>query len=166
MLCVISTKTTGLKPEIHEVIELNIKPFGLETVTFKVRPDNIDRYEENVQKINGLSKEIVAHFPTKEQCMESVLKLFQGVQPIGHYFVFDYKMLHATFGQEFLEKLFAGKVIDTATLVTDININCINSGQPKRFKKDALKAVAADLEIPFTSKCEVIEQVYKKLVSE
>ena len=162
MICTISTKTTGLK-ESHEVIELNIKPLGLNEVSFKVRPDRLEFYEENVQKINNIGKEICLTFPTKEEAMKSIFANFRGITPIGHYVDFDVKMLRQTFGPEFVKELIGKRPIDTGIMTEKYNMSFLEKGKLKPFKSNALAKLVVDLKLTGTTKCEKVEQLYKKI---
>lgn len=164
MICSVATKTTGLKQGEHEVIELAIKPFGIDPVIFKVRPDRPELYDPKAQEINGISATVAAQFPDKETFKRNVLNSFRGVTAVGHYFKFDYEMILNTFGNEFIVDLFGrNKSIDTAIMAEEYNMSLIQRGEPKMFKSRGLKALCSTLEINFKTKVEAIEQVYKRL---
>lgn len=164
MICAIATKTTGLKQGEHEVIELTIKPYGSEEVTFRVRPERA--YEENVQKINGISAITAAGFPPKQEVAEHILRNFKDITPIGHYFKFDYDMIRNTFGDKFVIELFGkNRAIDTAILAEQADINRLENGQVKLFKSRGLNKICEALEINEPTKVGKIEQLYKRLTA-
>lgn len=165
LMCTISTKTTGLKPGIHEVIELNIKPLGGSVMSYRIKPERPELYEENVQKINGISATVAGSFPEKSGVMSQILNTFEGgIQAIGHVFDFDHNMIRNTFGQKFVSELFKGGHIDTALLLEKQNLKYLSGGDGPKFKSVALKKVCADLGIEFTDKCTAIEKLYGEIL--
>lgn len=163
MICAISTKTTGLK-EFHEVIEFNIKPLNGVEVTYKIRPERLEAYEEKVQEINGISRQVCESFPSKEEAKKSIFNSFKDITPIGHMVDFDFKMLRQTFGDKFIRDLFGvNKVTNTLLLVEQYNMSELMAGRLKPFKSAALKAVCEKLGIKYSTKCEAIQKLYFKM---
>lgn len=162
-LCAVSTKTTGLKPGIHEVIEINFRPFNQkEVITFKVKPERLEAYEKHVQEINGISSIVAASFPEKQEVADKILNLFPvGLTLVGHNIEFDVNMIRNTFGRSFLDSLMKDRYIDTMILVEKHNLSLLEQGKLKKFKNMALKTVATELKIPFDHKCNVIFEVFK-----
>ena len=164
MICAIATKTTGLKQGSHEVIELTIKPFALEEVTYRVRPTRLDIYDEKAQAMNGISAVVADGFPEKDSVAAMILSQWKEITPIGHYFKFDYDMIRNTFGDKFVIELFGrNKPIDTAILAETENVKRLERGQVNLFGSLSLPKICAILEIEADSKASRIEQVYKRL---
>lgn len=161
---IVAVKTTGLKPEHHEVIEVSIKPFGHSEITYRMRPEKPETYSDEAQKANGVSVAVATQFPPKEEVIPRLLEAFSDITALGHFFKFDYGFLAATCGAEFVEKMFGmNKATDIAVLIERINLKCMERGEKKMFPSAALKKLATQLEIPWTTKCEVIEAVYKRI---
>lgn len=164
MICIIATKTTGLKQGSHEVIEVSIKPFGEEAVIFRSRPERMEIYEEVAQKMNGISVATAAGFPPKEQVAALILSHFKDITPIGHYFKFDYDMLRNTFGDKFIVELIGrNKVIDTAILSEEFNMKRLESGEMRLTTARGLDKICAAFAISEQTKVEKIEKLYRKL---
>ena len=167
MICAVSTKTTGLKAGIHEVIELSIKPLNGTEITYRVLPYRGEIYEENVQKINGVSLASAMAFPDRPEMMKSVQDMFpNGFQPMGHHLDFDFNMIKETFGMDFLKTIFKGTPINTALMLEKKNLDLQVSGKPRLTKNLALKSNCKALNIPFTTKCAAVEKLYQVLTSE
>ena len=165
MICSVATKTTGLKQGSHEVIEVTFKPFGTDEVTYRVKPERLDIYDETAQKMNGISAASAAAFPDKNATAEAILRVFHDITPVGHYFKFDYDMLRNTFGDKFIVELFGhNRPIDTAILAEEADVRRLENGQTKLFASRALNKICSVLEINEPTKAGKIEQLYRRLV--
>lgn len=168
MLAAIATKTTGLKYDQHEVIELSICPIeGNGPVSYyKIRPSKPENYHRNVQEINGISVITTASFPTKEEAMTMILNNHENIIAIGHNIKFDYEMLLSTFGKKFVSRLFNQTAFnDTMDMANNLNIELLSKGKPKLFKNLRLTTVCQALNVKFDTKSEAIRDCYRKLLT-
>lgn len=163
MICAVSTKTTGLKPELHEVIELAIKPLDQNPVYYRIKPEKPENYLPLVQEINGISLVVANAFMPRDQAEKLIINIWGDITVLGHNCIFDFTMLRATFGQGFVDKFYSKDFIDTMDLAMAHDTKLLMDGKKKIFKNYQLKHVASVLGIPFTHKCEVLVGVYNAL---
>ena len=163
MICAVSTKTTGLKTELHEVIELAIKPLDGDAVYYRIRPEKPENYLKHVQEINGISDTAAMAFMPKQQALDLINNTWDHITVLGHNCIFDYTMLRATFGNEFVTRLYNDDFIDTMNLAIEHDTELLMKGQLKKFKNYQLKNICSILGIPFTHKCEALVGVYNAL---
>lgn len=163
MICALSTKTTGLKPELHEVIELAIKPIDGDAVYYRIRPNKPENYDKVVQDINGISVQAANSFMSMEDAKKLILNTWQSIIVLGHNCIFDFTMLRATFGQDFNDVIYNREFIDTMDLAMTHDTQRLMRGEKKAFKNYQLKHVCSVLGVPFTHKCEALVGVYNAL---
>ena len=165
MICAVATKTTGLKQGTHEVVEITLKPYGMDEVSYRVKPLAPEHYSEKAQEMNGLSAVAAAEFPDKHEVAARILSNFSDITPLGHYFKFDYDMIRNTFGDKFVIELFGkNRPIDTAILAEEADIRRLENGQIKLFSSRGLDKICAVMEIKEPNKVRKIEQLYRRLV--
>lgn len=143
---------------------MTIKPYGMDEVTFRVKPLRIEEYSETAQKLNGISATAAAAFPDKEAVAQQVLGMFKDVVPLGHYFKFDYDMIRNTFGDKFVMELFGkNRPIDTAILAEESDVRRLENGMIKLFSSRGLDKICSVLEIKEANKVNKIEKLYRRL---
>lgn len=167
MLATIATKTTGLKPELHEVIELAICYVDSgEDYYYRIKPEKPETYDSKVQEINGISAAVASGFPSKEDVAKQILTSHKKLIAIGHNIKFDYDMLLSTFGPDFVKELFdQTQFNDTMNMANALKIKLMTEGKPVPFKNLRLKTIADALGVKFTHKCSVIRECYKKILA-
>lgn len=165
-LCFIDTETGGLDPERHPILTVT---FGIEVDgngpdaefkcnTFKFRYDSVINsnfaLQEDALKVNGLTREEIAKFPTKQASMQnmhsylSTLNLLYGkLTPVGHNYVFDLGFLNqvmdskygAYFDRRYIDTMIAAKFIDGALDLSGMD--------NKYFDNLSLQGLCSDLGI-------------------
>lgn len=122
-LCFIDTETTGLDPNVAEVIEIAIsrrEPDGSESHYYTlVQPENIEAASPKALEMNGYQDDPSRwlNAPPLAEVGESILSFLDGGILVGHNVGFDEQMLSANLKRAGV----AGRVpyhkIDTVTLV-------------------------------------------------
>lgn len=160
----LATKTTGLKPELHEVIELTIR--SVETgiyVSYKIKPEKPENYTQQVQDINGISAKAAENFMPKDKASSMILESWSGLHVLGHNCIFDYQMLKATFGIEFVKTLYGVDFIDLLSEAQNFDLKLLKDGKKKLFKNYKLKTLCEALKIKYEEKTEALVGVYNAL---
>lgn len=142
MITVLDTETTGLNPNLHEIIEfaaLMYEPkedgsYDLKRkVKFKVKPKNLHLAEETALKINGYTKEkwskakyIDNHLSTIKEIIETSDTL------LGQNLIFDLRFITAHFIHSGNQLPKFPKYIDTKHMAS----NLVKEGKLKRTSMD------------------------------
>jgi len=118
----IDTETTGLNPELHEIIEIGIivedsKGNLIESIHLKIRPER-GNFDERAIKINGFSWENWADSKSFETHCNMLFELLSDKNSviIGHNPKFDYEFLEESFFR-CGKHLPYNRLIDTRVLV-------------------------------------------------
>jgi len=163
MICAVATKTTGLKPEHHEVIEVAIKPLNDTAAYYRLRPEKPENYLAHVQEINGISLASAMAFPPKNEILAFIDNTWKDITVLGHNCLFDFTMLKATFGVDFVNRFYSNQFIDTMDLAMTYDTKRLVNGEKKLFKNYQLKHVCSVLGINIDHKCEALVKVYDAL---
>lgn len=142
MITILDTETTGLNPNVHEIIEfaaLMYEPlengdFSLKRkVKFRVKPKNLHLAEETALKVNGYNpdkwfkaKFIENHLDTIKEIVESSDML------LGQNLIFDLRFITAQFILNEKEVPKFPKYIDTKHMAS----NLVKEGKLKRTSMD------------------------------
>jgi DNA polymerase III alpha subunit (gram-positive type) len=117
--CVLDTETTGLNPEVHEIIELaaiitnsSLKP--LDTLSFRIQPKYLERAEKKALEINGYNPDtwnpqFFAYSAALRQLNKMIYKFGKDgpVVLTGQNIKFDIGFLVETYKRERVEFPFA-----------------------------------------------------------
>lgn len=134
-LVVLDTETTGLWSDKHALIQLSGKVvISNEVVSefnFKMRPFMDDEVDDNALRINRITLEELASYPTPEEVLPEVKKYFYQfldhgdpkdlLTPVGFNVRFDTGFLRAFFtkqnGWNSYKNIFSGRTIDVQSMV-------------------------------------------------
>jgi len=129
-LAFIDTETTGLNPQIHEVIEVAIVkeyPDGrVEKYQTLIRPKDIEAAHPKALEINGYGKapERWEDAPYIEHVAKEIATRLKGCVIIGHNVGFDLKFLQSDFDREGLKYRLPYHKVDTVTLAYEHLVPC------------------------------------------
>jgi len=140
-LCAIDCETTGLDPEIHELIQIailpldsEIKPINVMPFYIVLKPDCPELIDPKAMKINKLTKAINTYGLDREKAKdllgEWVVKLGMGVNkfgtaktitPLGHNYAFDKAFMIKWLGVGLYNEYFHPHYRDTLTVASFID---------------------------------------------
>lgn len=89
----VDVETTGLNPEMHEIIEICIIT-GSKTYHTKIRPLRIQMADPFALSINGYNSKEWADAPTFEEVHLQISKMLAGKTIAGHNVKFDIEFLN------------------------------------------------------------------------
>jgi DNA polymerase-3 subunit epsilon len=121
-LAFIDTETTGLDPSRHEVIDfaavIRSADGSTERVSFKIRPEHLERADPKALEVNGYTPEGWAGAISQEEGARRMLDALNGCVIVGHNVGFDLDFIKATVTRH--DKAGARKLpyhkVDTVTL--------------------------------------------------
>ena len=95
-LIFLDTETTGLDPEVHEILELAlVAEDGSVLLHTRVRPERLEQADPRALEVNGYSAEGWADAPAWADVAPRVAELLRGAVAVGHNVAFDAEMLRA-----------------------------------------------------------------------
>ncbi len=115
----VDTETTGLDPDVHEIIEIAIiDEHGNEILHTKVKPQHIETAHPVALRVNGYNEEDWKNAPTWEEIAPAVSEALQGALIFGQNIRFDYEFItrHMKKVDSKLLKGLGYHTIDTITL--------------------------------------------------
>lgn len=111
----IDTETTGLNPELHEIIEICIITRD-EVYHTKIAPERIHYANLDALRINGYRGKDWAHAPTFKQVAPKIKSILQGCTLAGHNIKFDLEFLNESFSNNGFDFHVGHRTLDTVTL--------------------------------------------------
>jgi DNA polymerase III epsilon subunit-like protein len=187
IICVIDTETTGLNPDVNEIIEISVLPldFNLEPrkdVPFfdiQIKPENEDAIDHDAFKVNKtdfykLMQTGMDKYDAAELFVEwfDKLKLAENkrIMPLAHNWSFDCEFIKKWLGPKTFHYHIDGRYRDSMSTAQYINDRADSKGQSIPFPKVNLGYIASQLKIPHDNAhtalgdCIVTGQVYKELI--
>lgn len=118
-LVFIDTETTGLRPEVHEIIEIAIivENNGCiqNTYHWKVKPENLENASETALQINGYNAKDWCNAVSFSQIGEQIRQILKGQYIVGHNPQFDLDFINEMLFRSHLPGV-KGRLIDTKQL--------------------------------------------------
>ena len=97
-LIFVDVETTGLDPEIHEIIECCLlirEPGGHETIfTWKIKPENIENAHPTALRVNGYSEALWDHAISQKEAADLISEKCRDAIMVGHNVLFDLRFLN------------------------------------------------------------------------
>jgi DNA polymerase III alpha subunit (gram-positive type) len=128
-LAFIDTETTGLNPDVHEVIEFaciiarQIDRPGrgplleiVEEFEMKIKPEHIERAEEQALRINGYNEDEWIFAIDQKNAWEHIAKKVAGCNMVSHNITFDHGFVSKSFERYAVENTFHFHKIDTISM--------------------------------------------------
>lgn len=120
-LCFIDTETTGLEPDLHEVIEfavIRVDPVSGSQTSWstKIKPEHIERAHPKALEVNGYTPEEWADAPLMSEVGHRIVELLRDGILVGHNCSFDEAMLKASLKRAGVEGRIPYHKVDTVTL--------------------------------------------------
>lgn len=128
-LAFIDVETTGLDPDMHEIIELGVvlvrqvpqegKGPGLEVIEefeYKIIPERLFNADPESLKINGYTPERWTDAKPIKEVMEDFAKRTQGASFVAHNIVMDAAFINCAFERSGVKNLMHYHKIDTISL--------------------------------------------------
>jgi DNA polymerase III epsilon subunit-like protein len=187
IICAIDCETTGLDPEIHEIVEITFLPLDsnldprkdIPFFDIRMKPENEDSIDWNAFKVNKtdyykLMQEGMDKWDAAELFVEWFEKLKlppnKRIMPLAHNWAFDCEFVKKWLGPKTFHYHIDGRYRDTMVTALQLNdVADINNTQIP-FPKVKLDYVASQLKIPHErahtalGDCLVTAQVYKGLL--
>ena len=122
-LAFIDVETTGLNPQLHEIIEISIIKVcpvkGQTNFTSKVKPVHIEYASEEALRINGYNAKDWRSAPDADMVFSKVSEMLAGCILVGHNVRFDEEFLSETCHRLGLRCRYERRMIDTVTLALE-----------------------------------------------
>lgn len=122
-LAFIDVETTGLNPQLHEIIEISIIKVcpikGRLNYTSKIKPVHIEYASEEALRINGYNAKDWRDAPDAETVLSKVSDMLAGCILVGHNVRFDEEFLSETCHRLGLRCRYERRMIDTVTLALE-----------------------------------------------
>ena len=118
--CFIDVETTGLNPEVHEIIEICIvrcvENMPAQVWVEKIAPKNIDRADSTALQINRFTWKSWADAREEEEAAEIILEMTAGATLIGHNVRFDEAFISELLHRHDMKPKYSRRLIDTVAL--------------------------------------------------
>lgn len=122
-LAFIDVETTGLNPQLHEIIEISIIKVcpveGHINYTSKIKPVHIEYADAQALKINGYNPKDWRSAPDAEMVMSRVSELLAGCILVGHNVRFDEEFVSETCHRLGIRCRYDRRMIDTVSLALE-----------------------------------------------
>lgn len=119
-LAFVDVETTGLNPQLHEIIEISIIKVcpihGTTNYTSKIKPVYIEHAENKALEINGYNAKDWRQAPDAEMVMSKVSDMLAGCILVGHNVRFDEEFIFETCFRLGIKRRYDRRLIDTVTL--------------------------------------------------
>lgn len=192
--CAIDTETTGLDPNIHEVVQIAVvaldsnfkmrRDVGLPLV-IKIQPEFPENADPKALQVNGLTiPDLMANGYPKDTAIAILvqwltkldLEVTRGgkrkrVIPLGHNYDFDKSFIQRWIGQPMYDEWFDYEIRDTKRVVAYINDRAAMKGKDIPFPHTGLGRIAFRLGIDNTgahdalADCIMTAKVYRMLMN-
>ena len=188
MICAIDCETTGLDPEVHEIVEITFLPldFNLQPrkdVPFfdiQIRPENEELIDFEAFKINNVDYyKLMQTGMDKYDAAELFVEWFgklrlletKRIMPLAHNWEFDCEFIKKWLGPKTFHYHIDGRYRDTMSTAQFINDKADSAGRAIPFPKVNLSYIASQLKVTHNNAhtalgdCIVTAQVYKELIT-
>ena len=122
-LAFVDVETTGLNPQLHEIIEISIIKVcpvkGQTNYTSKVKPVHIEYATEEALRINGYNAKDWRSAPDADMVFSKVSEMLAGCILVGHNVRFDEEFISETLHRLGLRCRYERRMIDTVTLALE-----------------------------------------------
>lgn len=190
-LCSIDCETTGLDPDIHEILEMCIMPLDprslkpLMPFRIYIKPESLETIDPKAMSVNKLDLEKVLKFgKTHVEALDAFEQWFDKtighnkfgakskILPLGHNYAFDQSFLRKFFGSALYDVYFDYHIRDTAVAANFANDHAFwhgHGGVP--FNKTNLQWLAKKFNIEVIGghtaygDCLLVSKVYKEMIS-
>ena len=119
-LAFVDVETTGLNPQLHEIIEISIIKVcpihGTTNFTRKITPLHIEYADTKALEINGYNKKEWQDSEDCEMVMSKVSDMLAGCTLVGHNIRFDEEFIAETCFRHGIKTRYNRRLIDTVTL--------------------------------------------------
>lgn len=119
-LAFIDTETTGLDPDLNDVIEfavIRVTPEGGEKRwQTKIKPENIETAHPKALEVNGYTEEKWADAPSMADAGPTIVEILRNSVLVGHNVSFDEAMLKANLKRAGVSGRIPYHKVDTVTL--------------------------------------------------
>ena len=125
MFAVIDIETSGLDPNVHEILEFAGKLVDQKTlevvyeISFRVRPLHIETAHPKALEVNGYTPEKWANAIDPEEAIHRIVNLCSGAIILGHNPRFDISFIEAAIKTYRVEKRIDYHMVDTVTLAVE-----------------------------------------------
>ena len=118
LLAFVDTETTGLNPDIHEMIEFGVEMSNGDFYQFKIKPQHIETASEIALKVNGYTPERWKNALEPKQAAAIIHEWLKDAIVIGQNVKFDVGFIKALLERESViyDKGFLRHTGDTMTL--------------------------------------------------
>ena len=164
-ILVLDTETTGLKPHLHEIIEICMyKPKTGETYCRKIFPERLYMASEKALEVNGFEPQKWIGAPKFEEVAEEIAKFMKGHIVVGHNVSFDLNMLKGNLNRLENPYKIPYHCIDTVTLahehLTPMGLKSVSLDNIRKFLYwDMTGAHTAEKDVKDTH--ELFELLYR-----
>jgi len=119
-LAFLDTETTGLNPNVHEIIDFAVIVVEgdkiLNTYQTKIKPQRLDQADPKALEINGFKEEDWLSAPSITEVGPRIAELLQGCTLVGHNVSFDEAILKQNLQRANVPYSIPYHKIDTVTL--------------------------------------------------
>lgn len=117
----VDVESTGLDPDVHEVIEyaiVRVNPAGEETLRWatKIKPSNIEAAHPKALEVNGYTEAAWADAPTMQEVGHEIADGLEDCVLVGHNVAFDEAMLKGNLKRAGIDRRIPYHKVDTVTL--------------------------------------------------
>jgi DNA polymerase III epsilon subunit-like protein len=190
-LCVIDCETTGLDPDVHEIIELCVMPLDprylkptADYFRCYIRPENLSTIDPKTMTVNKLQLDrLIKYGKSTVDVLDAFDAWFNRVVgvnkygtkcqilPLGHNYSFDKNFLMRLFGQKLYDIYFHYHTRDTQIAACFMNDHAVWHGEQGPFSKVNLQWLAKQFSIETTNAhtaledCKTVSLIYKAMIS-
>lgn len=188
-LCAIDCETTGLDPDIHEILELCIMPLDprslkpLEHFRVFIKPESLATIDPKAMSVNKLDLDkIMKYGKSHTEALDLFDKWFEHtigdnkfgtkakIMPLGHNYPFDRGFLMKFFGPKLYDIYFDYRIRDTAIAANFLNDHAFWHGERVPFNKVNLQWLAKKFNIEVIGghtalgDCLLVSKIYKEMI--
>lgn len=120
LVAFVDTETTGLSPTDHEIIDfaciLETRTAGVQEVSFKMKPEHLDRASPKALEVNGYTPEKWERAWNQAEGATAISQALKGAVLIGHNVRFDAGFLNATQERHNIKERLDYHLVDTVSL--------------------------------------------------
>lgn len=120
LVAFVDVETTGLSPDQHEIIDfaciLETRTMGPQEVSFKMKPEHLDRASPKALEVNGYTPEKWERGWSQSEGATAISQALKNAVLIGHNVRFDAGFLNTTLERHNIKERLDYHLVDTCTL--------------------------------------------------